>query len=167
LVALVTGATKGLPAAAHSLHYLVGTGFVPRETSPAELLKSAPLKRIQGMAADSNRQQPQSRVRSASWARRLRRGQVAPQAAGRPRSTVPVPEGVRRFGENHLRVRVLGVLTNLLAGLVSVGAGIYLLAQYGETGPTWLEVIAHGSGAFFVACGLYMLGSSIVAASER
>jgi hypothetical protein len=64
-------------------------------------------------------------------------------------------------------VRIVGLLTNLLAGLIGVGAGIYLLAQYGETGPTWLEVIAHGSGAFFVACGLYMMGSSIVAVSER
>jgi hypothetical protein len=64
-------------------------------------------------------------------------------------------------------VRVLGLLTNLLAGLVGVGAGIYMLAQYSETGPTWLEVIAHGSGAFFIACGLYMLGSSIVGVSER
>ena len=64
-------------------------------------------------------------------------------------------------------MRTLGLLVNAIAGLVAVGSGIYLLAQYSETGPTWLEVIAHGSGAFFVACGLYMTGSSIAAAGER
>jgi hypothetical protein len=64
-------------------------------------------------------------------------------------------------------VRIIGLFVNALAGLVAVGAGIYLLAQYSETGPTWLEVIAHGSGAFFVACGLFMLGSAIAAAGER
>lgn len=41
------------------------------------------------------------------------------------------------------------------------GAGIYLLAQWSETGPTWLEAIAHGSGAFFIACVIYMIGSAI------
>jgi len=64
-------------------------------------------------------------------------------------------------------VRTLGLLVNAIAGLVAAGAGIYLLAQWSETGPTWLEVIAHGSGAFFVACGLYMIGSAIVAAGDR
>jgi hypothetical protein len=64
-------------------------------------------------------------------------------------------------------VKTLGLLVNTIAGLVAVGSGIYLLAQYGETGPTWLEVIAHGSGGFFVACGLYVMGSAIVAASGR
>jgi hypothetical protein len=58
-------------------------------------------------------------------------------------------------------MRVLGVLVNLLAGLIGVGAGIYLLTQRSESGPTWLEVIAHGSGAFFIACGLYMIGSAL------
>ena len=41
------------------------------------------------------------------------------------------------------------------------------LAQTSETGPTWLEVIAHGSGAFFIGCGLYMIGASIRAAGDR
>lgn len=54
---------------------------------------------------------------------------------------------------------------NAIAGLSAVGAGIYLLAQSSETGPTWLEVIAHGSGAFFIGCGLYMIGSAIAAAA--
>jgi hypothetical protein len=61
---------------------------------------------------------------------------------------------------------VLGLFVNMVAGLTSVGAGVYLLAQWSETGPTWLEVIAHGSGAFFIGCGLYMMGTAIVAASE-
>jgi hypothetical protein len=58
-------------------------------------------------------------------------------------------------------------MANFLGGLVAIGAGVYLLAQYSETGPTWLEVIAHGSGAFFIGCGLYMAGSVFVAASDR
>jgi hypothetical protein len=73
----------------------------------------------------------------------------------------------RPIAENLGRVKVLGFLVNALAGLISVGAGIYLLAHTSETGPTWLDVIAHGSGAFFIACGLYMIGSSITAASDR
>jgi hypothetical protein len=64
-------------------------------------------------------------------------------------------------------MRILGLFVNAVAGLIGVGAGIYLLAQYSETGPTWLEVIAHGSGAFFVGCGLYMIGSSLIAAGDR
>ena len=64
-------------------------------------------------------------------------------------------------------MRMLGFIVNLFAGLICVGAGAYLLAQTSETGPTWLEVIAHGSGAFFIGCGLYMIGSSIRAASDR
>jgi hypothetical protein len=64
-------------------------------------------------------------------------------------------------------MKIFGFVVNLVAGLTSVGAGVYLLAQSSETGPTWLEVIAHGSGAFFVGCGLYMIGSSISAAGDR
>jgi hypothetical protein len=47
-------------------------------------------------------------------------------------------------------MRWFGLFVALLAGLVAMGAGIYLLAHTSETGPTWLEVIAHGSGAFFI-----------------
>ena len=64
-------------------------------------------------------------------------------------------------------MRMLGFVVNLFAGLTCVGAGAYLLAQTSETGPTWLEVIAHGSGAFFIGCGLYMIGASIRAAGDR
>ncbi len=64
-------------------------------------------------------------------------------------------------------MRALGLFVNAIAGLLAVGSGIYLLAQSSETGPTWLEVIAHGSGAFFVGCGLYMMGSAIAAAGDR
>ena len=64
-------------------------------------------------------------------------------------------------------MRALGLFVNAIAGLFAVGAGIYLLAQSSETGPTWLEVIADGSGAFFIACGLYMIGSAIAAAADR
>jgi hypothetical protein len=63
-------------------------------------------------------------------------------------------------------MRWLGLFVGLFAGLIAIFAGIYLLAHTSETGPTWLEVIAHGSGAFFIACGLYMFGSSVGAASS-
>jgi hypothetical protein len=63
-------------------------------------------------------------------------------------------------------VRVLGYGVSSVAGLVCAGAGAYLLVQQSETGPTWLEVIAHGSGVFFIGCGLYMIGRSIASASR-
>ena len=56
---------------------------------------------------------------------------------------------------------------NVIGGLTCIGAGAYLLVQQSESGPTWLEVIAHGSGVFFVGCGIFMIGSSFVSASER
>jgi hypothetical protein len=34
-----------------------------------------------------------------------------------------------------------------------MGGGIYLLAQYSETRPTWIEAIAHCSGAFSSGAG--------------
>jgi hypothetical protein len=77
------------------------------------------------------------------------------------------PEGVCGVSTNLADMRMLGFVVNLLAGLTCVGAGSYLLAQTSETGPTWLEVIAHGSGAFFIGCGLYMIGSAIRTASDR
>jgi hypothetical protein len=49
-------------------------------------------------------------------------------------------------------MRALGLAVNAIGGLVALGS-IYLLARYSETGPTWLEVIARASGAFFIACG--------------
>lgn len=63
-------------------------------------------------------------------------------------------------------MKLLGFVVNMVAGLVAVGAGIYLLTRQSASGETWLQVIAHGSGAFFIACGLYMIGSSIAAASS-
>jgi hypothetical protein len=64
-------------------------------------------------------------------------------------------------------MRFLGFFMNLLGGLAAVAAGIYLLAHNSESGPTWLDVIAHGSGVFFIACGLFMMGSSLLAVSDR
>ncbi len=63
-------------------------------------------------------------------------------------------------------MRWLGLFVNLAAGLAAIASGIYLLAHTSETGPSWLEVIAHGSGVFFIACGLYMFGSSITGAAS-
>jgi hypothetical protein len=64
-------------------------------------------------------------------------------------------------------MRFLGFFMNLLGGLAAVAAGVYLLAHNSETGPTWLDVIAHGSGVFFIGCGAFMIGSSILTASDR
>ena len=75
-------------------------------------------------------------------------------------------EGLPCSPENSPDMKLLGFLVSLVAGLTAVGAGAYLLALQSESGPTWLEVIAHGSGAFFIACGLYMFGSSVQAAGD-
>jgi hypothetical protein len=64
-------------------------------------------------------------------------------------------------------MRSIGFFMNLLGGLAAVAAGIYLLAHNSETGPTWLDVIAHGTGVFFIGCGAFMIGSSLLAASDR
>jgi hypothetical protein len=64
-------------------------------------------------------------------------------------------------------MRFVGFFMNLLGGLAAVAAGIYLLAHQSESGPTWLDVIAHGSGLFFIGCGAFMIGQSFLAASDR
>jgi hypothetical protein len=51
---------------------------------------------------------------------------------------------------------VLGVI----AGLVSVGAGIYLLLSESASAETTVfDVLMHGIGAYFIARGLWMLYS--------
>jgi hypothetical protein len=66
-------------------------------------------------------------------------------------------------------VKIFGYGVNAIAGLVAVAAGIYLLSRQNASGDTWLEVIAHGVGVYFIARGLHMIGSSIAsaAANER
>ncbi len=63
-------------------------------------------------------------------------------------------------------MRLLGFTVSMIAGLVGIGAGIYLLAQQSANGNTWAEVFAHGLGIFFVACGLYMIGNSIAGSAS-
>jgi hypothetical protein len=63
-------------------------------------------------------------------------------------------------------MRNLGYGVSSIAGLVAVGAGIYLLTKQSASGDTWLEVLAHGAGVYFIARGLYMIGSSIAAAAS-
>ena len=64
-------------------------------------------------------------------------------------------------------MKILGFVVSTIAGLVAIGAGSYLLVQQSASGDSWLEVIAHGAGVFFIACGLYMIGSSIAAGASR
>ncbi len=80
---------------------------------------------------------------------------------------MPRREGVRTPFAKHGPVRIFGFCLNVIGGLACIGAGAYLLVQQSESGPTWLEVIAHGSGVFFAGCGIFMIGSSFVAASDR
>ena len=63
-------------------------------------------------------------------------------------------------------MRLLGFTVSMIAGLVGIGAGIYLLVQQSANGNTWAEVFAHGLGIFFVACGLYMIGNSIAGSAS-
>ncbi len=58
----------------------------------------------------------------------------------------------------------MGKLIDIIATLLSIGAGVYLLSEHsasvaGVQGSSWLEVIAHGMGAYFVAKGLWMARS--------
>jgi hypothetical protein len=56
-------------------------------------------------------------------------------------------------------------LFQLLAGLVAIGAGVYLFSfsggaidlGNGQSGRSWFDVIDHGMGAYFIARGLWML----------
>ena len=64
-------------------------------------------------------------------------------------------------------MRVVGFFLNMLGGLIAIAAGAYLLAHNSEGGPTWLDVIAHGSGVFFIGVGVFMAGQSFLAASDR
>ena len=63
-------------------------------------------------------------------------------------------------------MKIFGFAVKSIAGLVAVAAGIFLLAHQNESGDTWLEVIAHGTGIFFIASGLFMIGSAITSASS-
>ena len=76
-------------------------------------------------------------------------------------------EGLGRTPENSRGMRLVGFFLNLLGGMTAVAAGAYLLAHNSESGPTWLDVIAHGSGVFFVGVGVFMVDQSFLAASDR
>ena len=64
-------------------------------------------------------------------------------------------------------MRILGFAVKAVAGLVSIGAGTYLVTRQSASGDTWLEVLAHGIGVFFIAAGLFMIGSAIAASAQR
>ena len=58
-------------------------------------------------------------------------------------------------------MRSYGKLLEILAGVIALGAGIYLLQEHsiatGGAGQSWFEVLAHGIGAYFVARGIWMI----------
>jgi hypothetical protein len=68
----------------------------------------------------------------------------------------------------------MGKLVQIVAGLLSIGAGIYLLTMQSvgvvQGGESWLQVLAHGIGVYFIARGLWMLASredTVVARLDR
>lgn len=57
----------------------------------------------------------------------------------------------------------MGRIVEVIAAIVSVGAGVYLLSKNsvpvtvgGQQGQSWLEILAHGIGAYFIARGIWM-----------
>lgn len=57
----------------------------------------------------------------------------------------------------------MGKFVEVIAGLLAIGAGIYLLQSQsvsvaGVDGTSWFQVLAHGIGVYFIARGLWMLG---------
>jgi len=55
-----------------------------------------------------------------------------------------------------------GVIIEVIASLIAIGAGLYLLFEHSIVattgdGQSWFEVLAHGIGAYFLARGLWML----------
>jgi hypothetical protein len=55
-------------------------------------------------------------------------------------------------------------ILKILAGFISIGAGLYLLAHGsgsvdvgGQSGQSWFEILAHGIGIYFLAKGVWML----------
>lgn len=66
----------------------------------------------------------------------------------------------------------MGRLIDLLAGLICVGAGIYLLrynaaAIVGFKGTSWFQIIGHGMGIYFIGKGIFGARSNILAASQK
>ena len=59
----------------------------------------------------------------------------------------------------------MGRVVDYLAALISVGAGGYLLLSQTVAANSYLEVIAHGIGAYFVAKGLFLARSAYLGAA--
>ncbi len=56
--------------------------------------------------------------------------------------------------------RGAGSFLDVVAALLSIGAGIYLLIHQAPAGSeSWLSVIAHGLGVYMVAKGIWMARS--------
>jgi hypothetical protein len=54
----------------------------------------------------------------------------------------------------------MGRLIDILATLVCLGAGGYLLLSQTQAGNSYLEVLGHGIGAYFVGKGLFIARST-------
>jgi hypothetical protein len=57
----------------------------------------------------------------------------------------------------------VSIISSLVGSLICIGAGVYLLLhgsppiQIGsESGQSWLEIIAHGMGAYFIGKGILL-----------
>lgn len=58
--------------------------------------------------------------------------------------------------------RSYGKLVDVGAGVLAIGAGLYLLQAQSVTvgdggGQSWLELLAHGIGVYFIARGIWMI----------
>lgn len=52
--------------------------------------------------------------------------------------------------------KVGGALLDILAALGSIGAGLYLLTSQAVSPDSYIELLAHGIGVYFIAKGIYM-----------
>lgn len=65
----------------------------------------------------------------------------------------------------------MGRILDLGAGLLCIGAGLYLL-QYNATGDgvagtSWFQIIGHGMGIYFLGKGVFVARANWIAAETR
>lgn len=62
-------------------------------------------------------------------------------------------------------MRRAGALVELVAAIGAIAAGLYLLTSQTEAQDSYLQVIAHGIGIYFIAKGVFM-GASLARQRE-